>query len=142
MNLTILQYDASYNAGSGVAAAGFGLGVMIFYLLVFLFYGFCMYKIFQKAGVENAWAAFIPLYNIIVLLQVVKKPLWFIILFFIPLVNLYASWVVNNNLAKGFNKETPLYTLLLFFLGFIFIPVLAFSNDTFDANQIPDEASI
>lgn len=142
MNLTILQYDASYDGAGAAAAAGMGFGIMIFYVVVLLFYGFCMYKIFKKAGVENAWAGFIPIYNIVVLLQVVKKPLWLIILFFIPIANLYASWVVNENLAKGFKKETPLYTILLFFLGFIFIPVLAFGNDTFDASRIPNDSSM
>ncbi|UOU97984.1 DUF5684 domain-containing protein [Chryseobacterium daecheongense] len=140
--LTLLQagaYDDSMDAASGAAAAGIGIGMMIFYLVLFLFYGYCMYKIFQKAGREDAWAGFIPIYNTIVLLDIVKKPIWWIILFFIPLVNLYAAWVVNDRLAKGFNKETPLYTILLFFLGFIFLPVLAFGNDTYDKNRIPND---
>ncbi len=139
MSLVILQYDESGYGAAGAAAAGIGMGLMIFYLLVYLFYGYCMYKIFQKAGRTDAWAAFIPIYNIIVLLEVVKKPVWFIILFFIPFVNLYASWVINDRLAKGFGKETPLYTILLFFLGFIFIPVLAFGADDFVVSRIPDD---
>lgn len=139
MSLTILQYDASYDAGAAAAMAGLGIGMMIFYLLVYLFYGYCMYKIFQKAGRDDAWAAFIPIYNIIVLLDIVKKPAWWLILFLIPFVNLYASWMVNDRLAKGFGKETPLYTVLLFFLGFIFIPVLALGSDLYDKTRIPDD---
>jgi hypothetical protein len=134
--LTILQTDP-YDGMDSAAAAGIGIGMMIFYLIIYLFYGYCMYKIFQKAGREDAWAAFIPIYNIIVLLDIVKKPVWWIILFFIPFVNLFASWMVNDGLAKGFSKETPLYTILLFFLGFIFIPVLAFNDDKFDSQKVP-----
>lgn len=139
--LTLLQTDPyeGVDAMSGAAAAGLGMGAMIFGLLVYIFYGYCMYKIFQKAGREDAWAAFVPVYNMIVLLDIVKKPIWWIILFFIPFVNLYASWVVNDRLAKAFGKETPLYTLLLFFFGFIFIPVLAFSSDKYDSNRIPND---
>lgn len=136
--LTILQSNPYEGMSSG-AAAGVGIGMLIFYLILYVFYGYCMYKIFQKAGREDAWAAFVPIYNLIVLLEIIKKPVWWIILFLIPFVNLYASWVMNDRLAKGFAKETPIYTILLFFLGFIFIPVLAFGSDNFDANRIPND---
>lgn len=139
--LTLLQTDPyeGLNGASGAAGAGLGIGTMFFSLAIYLFYGYCMYKIFKKAGRQDAWAAFIPIYNAIVMLDIVKKPIWWIILFFIPFVNLYASWVVNDRLAKGFAKETPLYTILLFFLGFIFIPVLGLGSDTYDSKRIPND---
>ncbi|REC46498.1 DUF5684 domain-containing protein [Chryseobacterium pennipullorum] len=139
--LTLLQTDPyeGVDAVSGAAAAGLGIGTMFISLLVYLFYGYCMYKIFQKAGRQDAWAAFVPIYNAIVMLDIVKKPIWWIILFLIPFVNLYASWVVNDRLAKGFAKETPLYTILLFFFGFIFIPVLGLGSDTYDSKRIPND---
>lgn len=139
--LTLLQTDP-YNgvdAVSGAAAAGLGIGSMFMSLIVYLFYGYCMFKIFKKAGREDAWAAFVPIYNVIVMLDIVKKPIWWIILFIIPFVNLYAAWVVNDRLAKGFAKETPLYTILLFFFGFIFIPVLGLGSDTYDSKRIPND---
>ncbi|AZB36048.1 DUF5684 domain-containing protein [Chryseobacterium bernardetii] len=139
--LTLLQTDP-YNgvdAVSGAAAAGLGIGSMFMSLLLYLFYGYCMFKIFKKAGREDAWAAFIPIYNAVVMLDIVKKPIWWIILFLIPFVNLYAAWVINDRLAKGFAKETPLYTILLFFLGFIFIPVLGLGSDTYDSKRIPND---
>lgn len=139
--LTLLQTDP-YNgvdAVSGAAAAGLGIGSMFISLLMYLFYGYCMFKIFKKAGREDAWAAFVPIYNIIVLLDIVKKPIWWIILFCIPLVQFYAFWVVNDRLAKGFAKETPVYTILLFFFGFIFIPVLGLGSDTYDSKRIPND---
>ncbi|GAB0157941.1 hypothetical protein CHRYSEOSP005_32360 [Chryseobacterium sp. Alg-005] len=140
--LTLLQtssYEDSMDAASGAAAAGIGIGMMIFYLLLYLFYGYCMYKIFQKAGREDAWAAFIPIYNTIVLLDIVKKPIWWIILVLIFPLSLIAWWVISDRLSKAFNKETPLYTILLFFFSFIFIPILAFGNDTYDKNRIPND---
>ena len=42
----------------------------------------------KKTNTENAWWAWIPIANIILMLNIAKKPLWWIILFFIPLVNL------------------------------------------------------
>lgn len=78
--LTLLQTDPYEGADaiSGAAAAGLGIGAMIMSLLVYVFYGYCMYRIFQKAGREDAWAAFVPIYNTIVLLDIVKKPIWWI----------------------------------------------------------------
>jgi hypothetical protein len=139
--LTLLQTDPynGTNAVSGAAAAGLGIGTMFISLLCYIFYGYCMYKIFKKAGRQDAWAAFIPIYNLIVLLEIVKKPIWWIILFCIPLVNIYACWVVYDRLAKGFSKETPLYTILILFLGFIFIPVLALGSDQYDSKLIPND---
>jgi hypothetical protein len=111
--LTLLQTDpySGTDSVSGAAAAGLGIGTMFFGLLCYIFYGYCMYKIFQKAGRQDAWAAFIPIYNTIVLLEIVKKPIWWIILFCIPLVNIYACWVVYDRLAKGFSKEMELLPL-------------------------------
>lgn len=139
--LTLLQTDPNngVDAVSGAAAAGLGIGSMFMSLLLYLFYGYCLFKIFKKAGREDAWAAFIPIYNAVVMLDIVKKPIWWIILFLIPFVNLYAAWVINDRLAKGFAKETPLYTILLFFLGFIFIPVLGLGSDTYDSKRIPND---
>lgn len=48
--LTLLQTD-SYNgvdAVSGAAGAGLGIGSMFMSLLIYLFYGYCMFKIFKK----------------------------------------------------------------------------------------------
>lgn len=139
--LTLLQaapYDGA-DAISSTAAAGLGIGTMFIGLIAYLFYGFCMYKIFQKAGRQDAWAAFIPIYNTIVLLDIVKKPIWWFLLFCIPLVNLYAIWVVYDRLAKGFGKETPLYTILIILFAFIFIPVLGLGSDTYDSKRIPND---
>ncbi|SIT24227.1 hypothetical protein SAMN05421786_11311 [Chryseobacterium ureilyticum] len=139
--LTLLQTDPyeGVDAVSGAAAAGLGIGSMFMSLLVYLFYGYCMYKIFKKAGREDAWAAFVPIYNAIVLLDIVKKPIWWIILCCIPLINIYAFWVIDDRLAKGFAKETPIYTILLFFFCFIFIPVLGLGSDTYDSKRIPND---
>ena len=139
--LTLLQTDPyeGVDAVSGAAAAGLGIGTMIMSIVIYLFYGYCMYKIFQKAGRQDAWAAFIPIYNLIVLLDIVKKPIWWFILFCIPLVNIFACWVVYDRLAKGFGKETPLYTILILLFGFIFIPVLGLGRDTYDSKIIPND---
>ena len=82
------------------------------------------WKIFTKAG-QPGWAAIIPIYNIIVLLEVAKQPLWMIILYFIPIGNIIATIIVNIELANRFNKSGG-FAAGLILLPFIFYPILGF----------------
>ena len=88
-----------------------------------------MWVIFKKAG-QPGWAAIVPIYSVIVLLKVVKKPLWWILLGFIPFVSLIIAIIVLHNLAKVFGKGGG-FTLGLIFLPFIFYPILAFGKATY-----------
>ena len=84
------------------------------------------WKVFVKAG-QPGWAAIVPIYNIIVLLQVVGKPLWWIVLSMIPLVNIAVWIMVSIDLAKCFGKSSG-FGIGLVFLGFIFFPILGFGS--------------
>jgi hypothetical protein len=95
------------------------------------------WKIYKKAGKEG-WASIIPIYNIIVLLEIVKKPTWWTILFFIPFVNLIFSIWVTNLLSKQFNKGVG-FTLGLIFLPFIFYPLLGLSKVEYINKFIKDK---
>jgi hypothetical protein len=78
------------------------------------------WKIFEKAG-QPGWAAIIPIYNIIVMLKIVGKPLWWLIMFIIPGVNLvFAIWTLNM-LSKSFGKDEG-FTVGLLLLGIVFYP--------------------
>lgn len=84
------------------------------------------WKVFAKAG-KPGWAAIIPIYNIIVLLQIANKPLWWIILFFIPIVNLVMAILVSIAVARNFGKS-DVFGIGLALLGFIFYPILGFGS--------------
>jgi DNA-directed RNA polymerase subunit M/transcription elongation factor TFIIS len=81
---------------------------------------------FAKAG-EPGWGALIPIYNVIILLRVAGRPLWWILLFVIPGINLLAAIVVSIDVAQNFGKHAG-FGLGLAFLGFIFYPVLGFGS--------------
>lgn len=138
--MTLLQtspYDGM-NSGDVAGAMSMGFGMLIFYLIVYLFFSYCLYKIFQKAGREDAWAAFIPIYNTIVLLEIVKKPIWWFIMLFIPFVNLIFIIMIYDRLSKFFGKGT-LMTVLLVILPFIGLPLLAFGDAAYNPNALPDD---
>ena len=138
--MTILQSNPYDSMSSGEAAGLMAMsgGMMIFALLAYVFFSFCLYKIFQKAGVENAWAAFIPIYNCIVFADVVKKPLWFGILMCVPYVNIiFVIWGYNR-LSKTFGQGVG-FTVGLLLLGFIFLPLLAFGNYQYNGSLVSED---
>ncbi|WP_430613591.1 DUF5684 domain-containing protein [Flavobacterium sp. JP2137] len=111
-------------ANEGMLA--FGAGVGLFYLAVLVIIFAAQWKIFQKAG-KPGWAAIVPIYNLIVLLEITGKPLWWIFLYLVPGVNIVISIWVTNLLAKSFGK-TEAFTVGLVFLPFIFSPILGFGS--------------
>jgi hypothetical protein len=86
-----------------------------------------IWRVFQKAG-KPGWAAIIPFYNILILLEIIGKPWWWLlIILFIPFANIiFGIWSVNL-LSKSFGQGVG-FTLGLIFLGFIFYPILGFGN--------------
>jgi hypothetical protein len=84
------------------------------------------WRVYQKAG-KPGWASIIPIYNAIVLLEIVGRPWWWILLWLIPLVNIVVGIIVILDLAKSFGKGVG-FALGIMFLTFIFIPVLAWGD--------------
>jgi len=85
-----------------------------------------LWKVFMKAG-QPGWAAIVPVYNLVVLLQIVGRPLWWIVLCMIPFVNLVIVILVYIDLAKSFGQSTG-FGLGLVLLSFIFFPILGFGS--------------
>jgi len=92
-----------------------------------------MWKTFDKAG-QPGWAAIIPIYNIYVLLQITDNPVWYLILFLVPLVNIIISIKVLVDLSKAFGQGIG-FALGLVFLSFIFWPLLGFGDYQFRGSR-------
>jgi hypothetical protein len=82
----------------------------------YLYYALCLYFMAQRAGTGNGWFAFIPILNVILLLQIADKPVWWILLFCIPLVNLVIAALVWMGAAEATGKASWL-GLLMFIPG-------------------------
>ena len=123
LNYILAQSNAELDTATGAAA---GATFVIIYLAVLLLVIASMWKVFTKAG-KPGWAAIVPIYNTIVLLEIVGKPTWWIILLLIPFVNIIVLLIVINELSKSFGRGVGT-TLGLIFLGFIFWPILAFGS--------------
>ena len=108
-------------------AAGMFSGVfLICALAIVVIMVASMWKVFTKAG-QPGWAAIVPIYNIVVLLNIVGKPVWWLVLFLIPFVGFVISFIVLIALAQCFGKGAG-FGVGLVFLGFIFFPILGFGD--------------
>ncbi len=74
--------------------------------------------IFTKAD-HPGWASLIPFYNLYVVLKIVGRPGWWLILFFIPFVNIIVAIIVAIDMSKSFGHGGG-FALGLIFLGPIF----------------------
>ncbi len=122
------------------ASAGVALGVLwLVSLVISLIFIAGMWKIYSKAG-KPGWAAIIPIYNLIVLFEITGKPIWWIILFLIPVVNFIAPLIVMIlvyiTLAERFGRGGGTVVGLIL-LPFIFVPMLGFGSATYQAGPAP-----
>jgi len=113
--------------------------VIIIYLAVTILLIVSMWKVFVKAG-KPGWASIVPIYNVIVLLDIAGKPVWWFILTFIPVVGIITLILVFMEVAKRFGKSA-LFGVGLALLPFIFFPILAFGDAKYEgaSNEYDDE---
>jgi len=112
---------------------GLGIGFIAIMLFIVVFMIVSMWKIYEKAG-QPGWASIVPIYNIIIYIKIIKKPMWWIIMFLIPVVNyVFLIWSVNL-LSKRFGKDVG-FTIGLLLLGFVFYPILAFGDAKYEDDQ-------
>ncbi len=88
-----------------------------------------VWKVFIKAG-QPGWAAIVPIYNMYVLLKISGKPGWWIVLLFVPVVNLVISIITLFGLAQNFGKGGG-FAIGLLFLPIIFYPILGFGSASY-----------
>ncbi|MDD6224364.1 MAG: DUF5684 domain-containing protein [bacterium] len=86
-------------------------------------------KIFKKANRSGIYA-FIPIYNLVMILEIVNMPKWQVILFFIPLVQFVVYGKVCYRLAKNFRK-TDSFAIMTIFFPMISFPLLAFGDSEY-----------
>jgi hypothetical protein len=119
--------DYDPNSTTAMAGAIALIGVLFIpFLIISIISIIGQWKVYTKAG-KPGWACIIPIYNLIVLLEIAGKPIWWIFLFLIPCVNIiFIVWTINL-VSKSFGQSEG-FTVGLLLLGFIFWPILGFGN--------------
>lgn len=140
--------DTNTFTSNDAASAGVAVGIILISLLLalvlYVFISVCLMKVFRKAGRQDAWAAFVPFYNMWVYFEVAGRPGWWGLLGLIPFVGGVAAFVVgiigSIDMAKSFGKSTG-YGILLALLPFIGYPMLAFGDATYQGPAGPEGGS-
>ena len=110
-------------------------GWLIFILLVQVIHGIGTWKLYVKAG-RKAWEAFVPIYNGIVLMQIINRPKWWIFLLFIPVINLFMFPIIWIETLRTFGKKSTLDMVLgVVTLGFYIAYVNYTQETTYHANR-------
>jgi len=86
------------------------------------------WRVFEKAGLKG-WTSFVPIYNEYQKTVIGKKEGWWVIMLFLPFVNLIFSILITNGVSKAFGKSGG-FTLGLLCLPFMFYPMLGFGKDS------------
>lgn len=110
----MLQDDA---VGGILALLFSGVGMVCWLIMIVLFIA-GWWKTFEKAG-QPGWAAIIPIYNIYILMEINGRPGWWVLLFFVPFINIVMPIIMGLDTAKSFGKDA-LYGILLLW---IFMPI-------------------
>jgi hypothetical protein len=117
--IKIMAHEDQVNMIGAVLGGVIGLVIGLLGLIA-------MWKIYTKAG-KPGWAVLIPIYNLYILLEIVGRPWWWLLLFFVPLVNVVVAVLIPFDLAKSFGKGAG-FGLGLIFLNMIFILILGFGS--------------
>lgn len=121
------------DSAMGTTASNAGLsalffGIMIFSAILSIIMLISYWKMFKKAQ-KPGWAALIPIYNFIVMLEIAGMSWVYILLLFIPVANLIVLIMMNMKIATKFKKSSA-FGIGMTFIPIIFIPILAFSDET------------
>jgi hypothetical protein len=114
--------------------------IVVIYFALIIFLAACQWKIFVKAG-QPGWAVLVPFYNIFVYTQIIQRPKWWMLLYFlgiIPLIGIIAVLVIaildSIRLSNVFGKDGG-FAVGLILLPIVFVPILAFGSATYQGNK-------
>jgi len=111
------------------AMGGFFAIFVVIFLAMYVYMALAIQTIATKTNTENPWLAWIPIINLVLLLNIAKKPIWWFILFLIPLVGIVVAIVVWMGVAEARGKPNWWGILLIVpLIGLIVPGYLAWSD--------------
>ena len=106
-------------------------------ILSYIFSG--LWKLFRKAGYKG-WEIFIPVYNFYVFIKIAKRPWWWLLLVFIPIIGLVFGFILCIDASKNFGKSKFKYLLLSCLFGLFYFAYLGHNkNVNYIHEPLPDQ---
>lgn len=125
-----LQQDNQLAARMALASTFF-MVAFVFFLAFYVYGAICLQMIAKKTNTPNGWLAWIPIANIVLMLNIARKPVWWIVLCLIPVVNLVMVVIIWMAIAKVLNKPEWWGILTIVPVVNLIVPgYLAFSSDS------------
>jgi uncharacterized membrane protein YhaH (DUF805 family) len=113
----------------GMFAAMFSTFFLACLAVVYVYAALALQTIAQKTNTANGWLAWIPIANIVLMLEIAKKPIWWLVLFFIPLVNIVITILVWMGVSEARGKPNWWGILIIVpVVGLIALGYLAWSD--------------
>jgi hypothetical protein len=130
-NLLFLAQELENRRGGGGGSIFGSLCACCFWLLFLIPVVTGWWKIFEKAG-KPGWAAIVPVYNFIVMLEIIDRPIWWLILLVCagPIFHI----IVSLELAKSYGKGIG-FAVGMILVPFIFVPMLGFGDSKYVGSQ-------
>lgn len=112
-----------------------GTGTLIVQLIVmvigYVYLALVLQKLSQRTGRGTPWWGWVPILNVLLMLEVADKPLWWFILMLIPIVNIVIAVIVWMKIAEAVNKPNWWGILILVPIVNVIVPgYLAWSGDS------------
>jgi hypothetical protein len=120
----------TYSTGDSSGMAIFGGVYALFWLAIAVIMLAAGWKIFSKAG-QAGWKILIPIYNIYIYLKIIGRPGWWLILLFIPFVNIIIAIIISLDLAKSFGRSEVFGIVWLFLISIVGHLILGFGSDKY-----------
>jgi Family of unknown function (DUF5684) len=121
--------DERSRALPALMAGGFLMFFMVFALATYVYVALALSTIAEKTNTENGWLAWIPIANVILMLNIARKPIWWIVLCLIPLVNIVIFIILWMGIAEARNKPSWWGVLMLVPVVSLIVPgYLAWSD--------------
>jgi len=95
------------NMGGAAVAGAVGLMMIVFLVVfaaIYIYFALAFSTIAKKTNTPNAWWAWVPILNIILMLNVAKKPVWWVVLCFVPIVSIVIGIIVFMGVAEARGK--------------------------------------
>ncbi len=110
------------DGGNAIAGCFAGIIPLIMAVVFYVYYGYCFMIIAQKTGTPDEWWAWVPILNILLMLNIAKKPTWWIVLFLIPIVNVVIGIIAMMGVAEARGKPSWLGILLIVPIANLVLP--------------------
>jgi len=103
-SISLAQQDDRNPALPMAAAGAFFFVFLLFGLAIYVYVALALSTIATKTHTENPWLAWIPIANLVLMVNIAKKPVWWVLLLLVPLVNIVIYIIVWMAIAEARGK--------------------------------------